>query len=177
MDLMKTLSQHITNDHVQQISQQIGADQSSTNQAVKAAIPVLISAIANHASQPGGAEVLQNTLQNHDGGILNDLMGYLRNSAGSNPGGGILGQVLGSQQGAIQDAISRKTGLDPNSAGQLLSVLAPVVMGALAKAQNQNGFDPGALSGYLNQQSQQAQSSHPQITDILGGIAKNIFGK
>lgn len=192
MDIMEVLMSQLSGGGLKQISQQIGADEGSTNQAVGAAIPLLISALARNASQPGGAGALQNALQAHDGGILDNLSGYLGTSSGSSDGSAILGHVLGGRQNAIENGLAKQTGLDAGTIAQLLVMLAPMVMGALGKAQAKNGFDPGALSGYLNGQQQRAQTSAPDmlgtltslldsnkdgsVLDDLGNIAGKLFG-
>lgn len=192
MDLMQILMQQLSGDGVKQISQQIGADEGTTNQAIGTALPVLISALAKNSSQQSGAENLHRALQNdHDGSILDDLSGYLGGGNASASGAAILGHVLGSRQDNVTNALSQQTGLDKGSIFKLLITLAPMLMGALGKTQAQGGFDPGSLSGYLNGQKQQMQASSPDmmgmltslldqdkdgsIIDDLGNIASKIF--
>jgi hypothetical protein len=192
MDLMQILMQQLSGDGVKQISQKIGADEGTTNQAIGTALPVLISALAKNSSQQGGAENLHRALQNdHDGSILDDLSGYLSGSNTASGGEAILGHVLGNRQNNVTNALSQQTGLDKGSIFQLLATLAPMVMGALGKTQAQGGFDPGSLSGYLNGQKQQVQASSPDmmgmltslldqdkdgsIIDDLGNIAGKLF--
>jgi hypothetical protein len=191
MDLMQILSQQLSGDGVKQISKQIGADEGTTNQAINSALPVLISALAKNSSQQSGAESLQRALQkDHDGSIFNDLSGYLNSGTAESSGPSILGHVLGNRQGNVASAISNKTGLDTVSILKLLATLAPMVMGALGKEQAKSGFDAGSLSGYLNGQREQAQSSSGMtdmltnlldadkdgsIIDDLGNIASKFF--
>jgi len=78
MDLMQVLMNQLSGGGLQQISQQVGADEETTGQAISAAIPLLITALARNASQPAGADALHNALQDHDGGILGNVMGYRR---------------------------------------------------------------------------------------------------
>jgi hypothetical protein len=193
MDMMQVLLSQLSGGGLKQISQQVGADESTTNQAVSAAIPLLISALAKNALQPGGANALQSALQQHDGGILDNLGGRLGSPAETSDGSAILGHVLGNRQGSIENALSRQTGLNAGSIAKILMMLAPLVMGALGRAQRQNGFDPGSLSGYLNGQQRQAQSAAPDmmgtltdlldsnndgsVLDDLGNIAGKLLGK
>jgi hypothetical protein len=188
---MQIVMQQLSGDGVKQISQQIGADEGTTNQAIGTALPVLISALAKNSSQQGGAEDLHRALQQHDGSILDNLSGVLGGGAGSSTGEAILGHVLGNRQNNVTNALSQQTGMNAGSIGQLLTMLAPIVMGALGKAQAKSGFDPGALSGYLNGQRKQAQESSPDmmgmltslldadkdgsIMDDLGNIAGKLF--
>src|SRR5262245_6186865 len=136
MDLMDILQQQLSGDSVKQISQQIGADEGTTNQAISSALPVLISALAKNSSQASGAENLHRALQkDHDGSILDDLSGYLSGGSGSSSGAAILSHVLGSRQNNITNALSQQTGLNTGSIVQLLTTLAPMLMGALGKTQ------------------------------------------
>jgi hypothetical protein len=192
MDLMQILMQQLSGDGIKQISQNIGADEGTTNNAIGTALPVLISALAKNTSQQGGAENLHRALQNdHDGSILDDVSGYLSGSNASPNGEAILSHVLGNRQDHVTNALSQQTGLDKGSIFQLLTTLAPMVMGALGKTQAQGGFDPGALSGYLNGQKREMQASSPDlmgmltslldqdkdgsIIDDLGNIASKLF--
>jgi hypothetical protein len=192
MDLMDILTQQLSGSGLKQISQQAGTDEQGTSQVVSAAIPLLISALARNASQPDGANALHNALQQHDGGILDNLSGYLTSGTGSSAGAGILGHVLGDRQNTVQSALSKQTGLDAGSIATILATLAPIVLGAIGRQQRQGGFDPGALSGYLNGQQQQAQAAAPDmmgsltslldsnndgsVIDDLGRMASKFFG-
>ena len=187
------LMSQLSGGGLQQISSQVGADEQSTNQIVGAAIPLLVSTLAKNASQPGGADALSAALQQHDGGVLDNLGGFFGSSAGAADGSAILGHVLGNRQDNIQNALAKQSGLDAGSIGKILVMLAPLVMGALGKAQRQNGFDAGSLSGYLNGEQQRAQMQSPDmmgmltsmldanndgsILDDLGNIAGKLFGK
>jgi hypothetical protein len=151
----------------QQVAGKIGADQGTTSKALAVAMPLLLSALAKNASNPQGAESLHNALSNdHDGGILDDVMGFISNPASAN-GAGILKHVLGGQQATVQQGISKASGLDANAVASLLQIAAPLVMGALGKATSQQGLDANGLSQFLGGQ-QQAMQSQPQTSGVMG---------
>ena len=193
MDLVQVLMNQLSGDGLKQISRQIGADEGTTAQAVSAAIPLLVTALAKNAAQPSGAESLHTALQEHDGEILDDVIGYLGGGGNLTDGGAILGHVLGNRQLPVESALSKRTGLDAASIGKILMMLAPMIMAALGKAQRKNNFDPGSLGGYLNEQKQQTQNEAPDLMDMLtnmldsnkdgrvlddlGNIAEKYFGK
>lgn len=169
-DLMELLNQQLTGDNLSQISHQIGADENTTGQALGAALPLLISALANNSSRPDGAQALHAALaQDHDGSILNNMPGYLSNPQAAN-GAGILGHVLGQQQQTVQQGLAQNTGLDAGSMGQLLEIAAPLVMGALGQQQQQQGFDADGLSSFLGQQQQAVQQAQPDLMSVLGSL-------
>ena len=152
-----------------QISQMLGANPGVTQTAIQMALPMILSGLARNAAQPEGAESLSNTLQEkHDGGILDNLGGFLNNSdSASTDGIGILGHIFGQKQGAVAQQVSKNTGLDVGQVAQLLITLAPIVMGYLGKQKQEQGLDAGGLSNMLNQQQQQIQSSGNPMMDMV----------
>lgn len=191
--LQDLVGQQKGNDAVSQISQMLGADQTTTNSAIQMALPMILSAMAKNAAQPSGAESLNNTLQkNHNGGILNDLGGYL-NAPNSNDGIGILGHIFGQKQGAAAQQVSQNSGLDLGQVAQLMITLAPIVMGYLGRQKQQANLDSNGLSNLLNEKQQEIQSSdNPMMNSIsnmldsdndgsvmddLASLASNYFAK
>ncbi len=104
-------------------------------------------------------------------------LGALGGLLGGAVGGKILGHILGGKQPQAQDAIARKSGLDGQQVGKLLMVLAPIVMGVLAKRKQQANLDTGGLQGELQQTRQQAQQRAQQPDNPLGAILGQVFGR
>jgi hypothetical protein len=153
---------------IQQIGQQIGADQGTTQSAVGMALPMLLSAMSSHAATPQGAEAIQQATQEHDGSILDNLMGAIGNGAAGGMGGALLGQVIGGgSHNAIADTIVQKTGMDSGMANQLLAILTPIVMGAIGRvSQQQGGLDPSGVAQMLG--------AVGGSNDMLGMLSKAI---
>ena len=152
------------------IAQRFGISESTANTAIQMAVPLLVTALARNASQPQEAQNLhQAVATDHDGSIFDNLAGYLGNPQSAN-GAGILGHVFGNQQPAIQNNLAQATGMDQNSAGGLLETLAPLVMGSIGQAQQQNGLDASGLSNYLNAQQQEAQATSPGAMSMLSSM-------
>lgn len=168
--LTEMLMTQLAGGAISQISGKIGADPSTTSKAVAIAVPLLISALARNSSSPAGAEALnQAVVRDHDGSILDNLSGFLGNTEAAN-GAGILGHVLGARRGDAENGLAQSTGLNPSAAGQLLETVAPLVMGALGKTQQQQGLDAAGLSAFLGDQQQQAQASAPDVMGMLGNF-------
>src|SRR5512139_3741993 len=144
MSLLDMIQKQLGGDAVNQISRQLGTDPSTAQTAIAAALPMLVGALARNAQDPSKAGALASALGRHDGSVLDDVAGYLGRGDTSD-GAVILGHVLGARQEA---------GLDPSQAGMLLSMLAPLVMGALGKAQREKGLDTGGLAGMLGGEQQ-----------------------
>ncbi len=169
-DMLEMLAQTLGGNTLGQISSQIGADEGSTAKAVSAALPILLGAMDRNTDQPGGAESLLNALnRDHDGSVLDDVAGLL-GGAQSGPGNAILGHILGGKQKSVETGLSQVSGLDSSSISKLLPILAPIVMGMLGRAKQQQGFDAGGLSDFLTGERKNAQSRSPGTGDILGNL-------
>ena len=188
--ITQMITQKVAGAAAGQLAQRLGISEGTAQTAVQLAVPVIIAALARNASQPQGAQDLhQAVASDHDGSILDQLTSYLGNPQAAN-GSGILGHVLGGDRPAVESNLALATGMDQNSAGNLLEMVAPLVMGAVGREQQQNGLDPNGLSQFLAQQ-QQAQPADPgimgsisslldsnrdgSVTDDLSRIAGNFF--
>ena len=128
-------------------------------------------------AQMGGLGGMMDALgggQRPGGGGLGGALGGLLGGA---VGGKILGHILGGKRPQAETAIAQKSGLDSRQVGQLLMMLAPIVMGVLAKRKQQAQLDTGTLQGELQQTRQQAQQRAQQGDNPLGAILGQVFGR
>jgi hypothetical protein len=167
MALLDMLQQRLGGDAVRQISNRIGADPGTTGNAIDAALPLLISAMARNAGDTNQAQSLAKAVsEDHDGSILDDVPAFV-GRASEKPGAGILRHVLGGRQQAVQQGLSQATGLDAGKAGTLLTMLAPLVMGALGRAKRENSLDAGGLSTLLTGEQEHLKESAPGVMGAL----------
>ena len=167
--LMNAILSQFDSDTLDQLSNQLGMNQQTTGNAIAAAVPLLLSALSRNASKDDGRESLYNALSNdHDGGILNDLTGFL-GDANSGPGLGILGHVFGASQNGVVNALSRATGMDASSMERLLVTLAPIVMGFLGRTRQQQAMGPSGLAGLLGGETEYAQQAAPSL---MGAVSR-----
>ncbi len=168
--LLKMVSQQLGGDNLRKISSQIGADENTTQNAVSAALPLLLNALSRNASSSSGADALSGALsRDHDGSIMDNLSGFLGQTDDTS-GAGILGHILGSRQGAVQNGLSKSSGMNAGSVGKLLGTLAPVLMGALGKVKQQGNMDAGSLAGYLGREREEMERSEPQAMGFIGNL-------
>lgn len=164
MDLMSLLQGHLTEDVVNQLSQQTGAAPEQTATAAQGVFSTLISGLAKNASTENGASGILGALDaDHDGSILNDVMGLISGmqGRGATNGAGILNHVLGGQQQNAAQMVSQTSGVSQSGVMDMMIKLAPMVMGVLGQQnQQQGGLNASALSGLLGN-AVQTQSSNP----------------
>ncbi len=187
--ITQIITQQLAGSASRQIAARLGVSETTANTAVQMAVPLILAALARNAAKPEGAEALhQAVTTDHDGSILDNLMGYLGNPQAAN-GAGILGHVLGGERPSVENNLAEATGLDPSSAGSLMELVAPMVMGAVGRTQQQNGLDSTGLAQYLGEQRQQAtapgmmgqlgsmldSNQDGDIKDDLARIAGNFF--
>jgi hypothetical protein len=200
------LDQHLNDDNfIDNLSQQIGgAEREQTRAAANGIVAAMSSAMAKTATTEHGASGLLGMLDaNHDGSIIDDVMNMVSGGGGQvggqaslmQNGAGIVNSLLGGKQGGIIDMISKMSGLSGDKTGNLMSMLAPIILSALSKTGKQQGgggFDIGSIIGLL-QGTQKKTSGNPAMDmigqfldkdgdgdftdDLLGGLGGLFGGK
>ena len=158
MDLFDLLKGQLGDVAIGALTSQLGGAQpAQTQKGVDGAMSILMGALANNAKSSDGVSSLTKALDNdHDGSILDDVVGFINGSAQpKNPraanGAGILGHLLGTKQGPAVEELSKMSGLDQSQASSMLMKLAPIVLGMLGKEKRSNGLDASALTNILAQ--------------------------
>ena len=166
---------------LQQIADQLGTNPSQAQSAVSAALPMLLGALGRNAAQPQGAADLFGALQrDHVGraagsGGLGDLLGSVLGGMGGGGAGGaadgasILGHILGGNQQRAEAGLGQATGQGAN-AGQLLQILAPIVMAFLAQRTQAGGMDAGGLGAVLGREHAQVRQQGGVGGDLLSSL-------
>ena len=172
-DLFDLLQSQMGESIIGTLTDQIGGpSKQKTSAGVQGAMSILMSALAKNAQNPKSASALGAALErDHDGSILEDLTGYLSGSSPINNtkaanGSGILGHILGGQQGNAIESLTRMSGLDKSQSGNLLSTLAPIVLGMLGKQKRSQGLDMSGLGSILANSANTAKKQTPQA-DLL----------
>jgi hypothetical protein len=173
-ELVNTVLSHLGDEQIAQIATRLGTDPAQARAAIEHAIPLIVGGMAQNASTPQGAGALSNALGQHLGvdvsGILGNILGS--GNSGTGIGSAILGHIFGNNQAAANQGLGQATGLGQQNAGQLMAILAPLVMAALANhAQAQGGLNPGGLGSILGQASQQIQ----QRGGMIGGLVNAVL--
>lgn len=147
-----------------------GPSEDVTKTAIGSGLGAILGGLAKNASEPQGAESLFNAVTDkHDGGILDDLGGFLGMGDGID-GGKILGHVFGDNKANVESQVAQAAGVDQSMISKLLPMLAPMVMGWLGKKMASGALNPSSLGGLLKGEQQQAESAMPDLGGMLGSI-------
>ncbi|AWN23918.1 hypothetical protein DKM44_12320 [Deinococcus irradiatisoli] len=190
MDMLNMLG--LGQGNAAQLGQQLGASPDQMTAALEAAVPLLLTKLGHNAQDPQAAASISQALDEHDGSALDHVQqGNLPNLQ---DGQAILGHVFGNQQSSAVNAVSQRAGISPQLAMQILSMVAPLVLGYLSR--NRSGGSGGAgnlgglgsilgsvlgsggLGGLLGggqAQGGPAQTGSGGLGD-LGGLLGNILG-
>lgn len=149
--LMQTLGPQV----IEQMSGRLGASPQQTQSGLAAALPVILGAMQRNASDPQGAAALQGALQRNHANV--DLGGLLGAVLGGQNGDGaaILGHVLGQRAPRAAQGIGAASGLNGAQSQDLMAMLAPLVMGVLGKQASGSGVDLAGMLGGATQQLDQ----------------------
>lgn len=166
--LFDLVNERLDDQTLSQLSQQLGTDPNTTRQAVPAALTALLGGLSHNAAQPTGAQQLAGALErDHDGSILDNLAGSLGNPGVNQQGAGILGHIFGGRRAAVESQVGQTAGLNQSQAARLLMLLAPIVLGALGRAQRQRKLDPGGISDILGNERRTIEQAQPQNRGLL----------
>lgn len=111
-----------------------------------------------------------------DGGLLGSVMGAVlgggRDARASDPlqqGAAILGHIFGARQPRVASGVGQVGGISGGQSNQLLAMLAPIVMAALARMMQSRGADSdaGALGGLLGTEARQVRDGD---SGLLGAV-------
>ncbi len=189
MSMIEDILSQMQGAPVQQVANQLGVDPAQAQQAIGAALPMIVGALGQNASQPGGAEVLAGVLgANHGdaaggglGGLLGSVLGSVTGQQATTPatdGGGILGHIFGGQEQQASNQVGQATGLGSDQAQMLMKILAPIVMAYLAKRMfsHPDSNNANSVSDVLQQEQSHVDSGGGLLGQVLGGLGGGGLG-
>jgi len=148
-DILKSLP-------VDQIAAKLGVDPSVARQAIQEGGATILTGLQRNAKTPEGSKAILKAVGKHSGTVGDGTVDVDRVDTAD--GQKILGHIFGDQQ----DAVAQKLTSEPKTAGidfaKLLPILAPIVLGLLAKKQGGAAGQGGSASGGGG------------IGDIIGGL-------
>jgi len=136
MNIVDLIASQMTPDVLGKLGGLIGASEAQTKTATSAAVPALLSIFGKMAQSNSGADQLAKAMGGLDLGMLGNLAGLLGGSQASglgSVGGNLLTSLLGNNLSSIVGTIASFAGMQPGIMKTLVTYLAPVVLGMVAK--------------------------------------------
>ena len=184
MNIVDLVKEQLTSQVLGSLGSLAGTNEAQTKAASAAAVPALLGGLAKLAGNAQGAGQLASALGGLDLGMLGNLAGVLggaNSSKVSNLGGGLLGTLFGNTAtSAIVETLASFLGIKGGVARSLLSYLAPVVLGTVAKQLTSSGkaIDASGIQSLFADQGRNIQSAMPAGLSLgdFGSIAKAVSG-
>ena len=174
MNLVSLIMQFLAPAIINKMAGSLGIGQGLAGKAISAALPSILAALAGSASKGGGGAALASMLGKQDPGLLGNFASMLGGSGQQgliDSGSSALSSLLGGgSSNAIASAVGKFAGINDGQSKSLLGMLAPVVLGTLAKEQKSQGLDANGLAGLLAGQKDNIASALPAgFSDLLKG--------
>jgi hypothetical protein len=162
----------LDSSQIEAIAAQLGVDPAQAEGAIQQAMPLLLGGLARNAATPDGAGALHTALGDHAGNDIGSLLGGMLgggSQAGLGGGMAILGHIFGARQDQASQGLGQASGLGSANAGQLLAILAPIVMSVLGNMSQRQGMSASGLGGVLGQEHQRVAQGG------AGGLLGAVF--
>ncbi len=166
-----------TNELVGKASAFLGESESGVGKALAGILPSVIGGAINKAGEHGGADAIAKMAsEQNDSGILGGLGNFFGGDSGSllSKGAGLLGGLFGGGKAdMLTSLISSFSGVKSSSAGSLLSMAAPAIMGLLGKHASGSGMGASGIASFLSSQKDSVAAAMPSglnLSSVLGGF-------
>src|SRR5262245_24867190 len=169
-NIVSAISRFLTPDLIGKIASVSGLDRGTTQSAVGACVPALLSSLADLAAKPGGARQLGDMIAEQPTGMLSSLAQTLGTaSMSAEKGSGMLSSLLGGGVlNTLVSTLSRFVGVGEGSTRTLMGLLTPVLLGVLGREQRAAGLETGGLARMLMGQRDQIAAAMPVgLSDLL----------
>jgi Bacterial protein of unknown function (DUF937) len=170
-NLVSLVMQFLTPDTIGRIATALGLDRGKVQSAIGGAVPALLAAFNEVATQPGGAQKLADAARQQANtlGNLTNMLGAGGQSPLLERGTQMLSSLVNSQnQNALTEAMAQFTGMGQGATGSLLGMLSPIVMGAIG--QHQGAARALDANGIANLFASQKNNIAGAIPAGLGGL-------
>lgn len=151
-DILKSLP-------IDQIADRLGVDPATAAKAVEEGGATILTGLQRNAQTPDGAASIEKAIGQHAGSLPASV-----DEIDTSDGDKILGHIFGGQKQAVAQKLTDEPQTAGIDFGKLLPMLAPIVLGLLAK--NKQGGTDAAPQG----------SSGGGIGDLIGGLLGGASG-
>ena len=174
-NLMELMQSSLTPRLAGDVSTYLGESPSTSRSAASAAIPAVLTRLAQQSATAAGAAQVFEAISSPqiDTGLADNPGGWLGGGSQTadllSQGNAMLRNLFGERTGAITDAISSVSGMKMTSASTLLSLAVPAIFAWLKRHLIRGGLDAAGLAGLLGGQGEHLQYRlDDRVTSALG---------
>lgn len=172
MDLMELIAGQLSNpDILKQLGKQVNSSPQEVEKIVKMGLPTIIEQINRNTNTKDGADALDNALEKHKDDNISDISGFLK-GVNTTEGGKILEHVFSNKNQKIQNNIAKQSGMDRSQVSNILSTLAPMVLGMLGNQKKSQNLD---ADGVANLTTSLTKSLGMGSSNDLMGMASKLL--
>ena len=176
VNLLSLATQALGGDFARRAGQYMGESEGAAQGALNGLLPALLNTVAQKGSTADGASSILSMLSGPNVNVnwlsnLGTLLapGNTLASTVMQSGGTILSMLFGDKVGGLASTVASMSGLKAGNASGLMQMVAPLVMGALAKHVTGNNLNAGGLMSLLQgQQASLASSVDSRLSGALG---------
>jgi hypothetical protein len=163
VNIVNLIKDQLTGDVLGKLGAAIGESEEKTRSAANAAVPSLLSALANLAAGGQGAEKLIDVLRHFDDDSINKLRADVAQGGSEvrDKGADILGSLLGGNLPALLNILARFSGVGASALKGLLSYLAPLILSVIAAQLKGKGLSPASLGSFFAEQKGNINAALP----------------
>jgi OmpA-OmpF porin, OOP family len=151
------------------LASQLGESTETVQRGLQASSAAMLSGIATKAEEPGFLSQIFGLITNpaNSAGALSSFTSNLGSAAAGTGssivdlGSRFLSTIFGSRQAAVADAVGHTAGLPSSKAASLLTMAAPLVLGALGNHVRENGLSASGLANSLKTEASGLQRFLP----------------
>ncbi|MGY8661918.1 DUF937 domain-containing protein [Bradyrhizobium sp. UFLA05-109] len=161
-NLTSVVMQFLTPEVLSQIASFLGIDRTTAEKATAGAVPSLLAGLADLVGTPAGSNQLSKLLSQQQAGSLADILRSAGPERLAETGAGMLSGLFGAgTMGTMAQAVGKFAGVGDGGGTSLLSILGPIVLGALGQHQRETGLDANGLASLLRSQKGQISAAIP----------------
>jgi len=169
MDIRKLITEQVSDPNMlKKLGQSVGADSSQVEKLVQLGMPTLLNAMSQNASSEKGAAALTSALEKHQDDDVDDIDSFL-SQVDMADGAKMLQHILGGKNERVKNNLAKKTGLDQSQVMELMTQLAPLMLGTLGQEKKKQDLDVsgvvGLLGGLMGEQEKSGMMG--MITNLL----------
>jgi hypothetical protein len=168
-NLTSVVMQFLTPEVIERIASSLGLDKAVTQKAAGGAVPALLALLADLTATPAGNSQLSKLLSQQVASPT-DLLRNVGTQGLAESGSNMLSTLFGGRaMDTMAEAVGKFARIGDSGGKSLLSVLGPIVLGALGYHQRSTGLDANGLASLLGAQKQQFVAAIPSgLADQLG---------